>query len=333
MKLWRERHTWLARNATHKLSNIQHKDVKSIAVIKHAAYGDLLCTRPFLITLRQYFPQASITFCAIRHYTRGIPEDLVDHIYIVSGKKDQKGFWYKFNEYKNLGSHDLLFDLTSSTPSFMMSLLSPASFRIGFQHRNIHKLVYDVAIPRAEYRFEAETFLEQLNILGLQYELPLRYDLPVSAMHRPNPYVVYFPTASAINKSWPIGNFIQLIRQTAEQYPHYDHILLSGLAEWEFDLVDQAEKELSQHKNVFKLTASEKDASLIKGACALVANDTGIRHLGIAAGIPTVGIFFHATPFGYWPRFGRHEVVFERDGSIPGVDKVKQALCMILDKD
>lgn len=330
MKLWKERHTWVARNAEQKLACLQHTDVKRIAVIKHAAYGDLLCTRPFLVTLRQLFPQASITFCGISHYTRGLPHDLVDRVHIVPSRKDKKGHWHTFKEYKKLGSHDLLFDLTGSTPSFMVSLLNRAAFKIGFQHRAIHKWIYDVAIPRAEFRFEAETFIEQLNLLGFQAKLPLDYGLQIDPIQREKPYLVYFPTASTPDKCWPMERFVQLIDNLATQYPEREHILLKGLSGWERDTVDQASKQLTHHHNVVALEAGPEDARLLKGAALLVANDTGIRHLGLAVGIPTVGIFYHTTPFGYWPRYAHHEVVFDPAGTPPPVDQVTAAVQRIL---
>ena len=330
MKLWREKRTWIGKHAVARLARLTPESIESIAIIKHAAYGDLLCTRPFLVTLRKYFPRASLTFSAINHYRRGIPEDLVDRVHLIPGIHDPHRLVDSWRAMKQLGHHNLLFDLTESTPSFLLSKLTPADFKIGFQHRGFHKWVYDAAILRAEYRFEAETFLEQLHILGLQYDLPLDYAYPASAMQRATPYVVYFPTASAANKSWPAEYFIELIGQMAVQYAQYEHIILSGLAGWEIERATQMAGALTQHANVVKLAAGPEDASLLKGARALVANDTGIRHLGIALGTPSVGIFFHAPPFGYWPRFGRHEVAFEPDGGIPPVAHVKQALCRIL---
>ena len=332
MKLWRERHTWIARNAVEKLASLQPEGIASIAVIKHAAYGDLLCTRPFLVTLRQHFPQAALTFCGIKHYTRGLPEDLVDRVHIVPSRKDGKGHWHTLSEYKRLGPHDLLFDLTGSTPSFAISLLNRAKFKIGFQHRGIHKWVYDVAIPRAEFRFEAETFLEQLNLLGIQAELPLDYGLQIKPIVRDKPYLIYFPTASTPSKCWPIDHYVNLVASLAGQYPEYDHILLQGLSDWEKSLVNRASDQLSQYQNVSALEAGPDDARLLKGASLLIANDTGIRHLGLAVGIPTVGIFFHTTPFGYWPRYGQHEVVFNAEGNPPTVEQVNNAVQRILEK-
>ncbi|MCK4830921.1 lipopolysaccharide heptosyltransferase family protein, partial [bacterium] len=57
-------------------------------------------------------------------------------------------------------------------------------------------------------------------------------------------------------------------------------------------------------------------------AVLLVSNDTGIRNAAIATETPTVGIFFSAVVFRYWPRGGIHEVVFHHDFSVPSVDEV-----------
>ncbi len=329
MILRTEKRTWLSRRAKTKLARLSVDDIESILIIKHAAYGDLLCTRPFLVTLRQSFPKAKLTLSTIEHYQRGTPDDLVDRVHVLPSKNIS--FLNRLRAMRELGHHTLLFDLTESTPSFLLSLLTSADFKIGYQHRSVHKWIYDVAILRAEYRFEAETFLEQLHVLGLQYDWPPDYQMPVTAMSRPRPYVIYFPTASALNKSWPLELFAQLIEQTAQQYPQYDHIILSGLADWEIEIADKISSQLQASQNVIKLAAGNEDANLIKGAIALVANDTGIRHLAIATQTPTVGIFFYATPFGYWPRFGGHQVVFTPDGRTPSVNNVKRALCCILD--
>ena len=56
----------------------------------------------------------------------------------------------------------------------------------------------------------------------------------------------------------------------------------------------------------------------------MVSNDTGLRNLAIATETPTVGIFFSTVPFTYWPRDDMHEVIFNSDGSVPGVEAVCQ---------
>ena len=60
-------------------------------------------------------------------------------------------------------------------------------------------------------------------------------------------------------------------------------------------------------------------------------NDTGLRHLAIAAGTPTVCIFpVSPNVFGYSPLFGKHKaVVADETGPAPVV-KVADALTEIL---
>ena len=66
MKLWKEANTWQSKKAVDKLARIEPTDIHSIVVIKHAAFGDMLLLRPFLIELRKAFPGASITLSVIR---------------------------------------------------------------------------------------------------------------------------------------------------------------------------------------------------------------------------------------------------------------------------
>ncbi len=326
MKLWIETNTWQSKKAAQKLAQLEDTDVRKIAVIKHAAFGDMLLLRPFLLELGKAFPDAKITLSVISHYQRGVPEDLVDRVHVVPSTKEKKGIWQSYKAYKDLGQQDLLFDLTASTRSFALSLMARAKFKIGFQYRSLHKFIYDIAIPRSAYGFEASTFLEQLCPLGVDYEWPPHFDMKVSPTRREKPYIVYFPTASTPAKSWPVDKFSVLIRNMAADLPTYDHIVLSGIAEWEKVVVNDIMSGLSDIGNISQLEAGADDYALLKGAALLVSNDTGIRHLGIALGTTTVCIFFLIPPYRYWPRYGRHQVVYNQDASMPDWQAVALAI-------
>jgi len=326
MKLWKEANTWQSNKAAEKLARLERTDIHSIAVIKHAAFGDMLLLRPFLIELRTAFPEARITLSVISHYLRGVPEDLVDRVHVVPGTKEKKGIRSAFKAYKELGPHDLLFDLTASTRSFILSLITKAKFKIGFQYRSLHKFIYDIGIPRSTYRFEAGTFLEQLCPLGINFAWPPQFDMKVSPVTRDKPYIVYFPTASSPAKSWPAENFSILIGKMAAELPHLEHIILSGISEWEKVVANDIMASLSGIENISQLEAGPDDYALLKGAALLVSNDTGIRHLGIALGTTTVCIFFLIPPYRYWPRYGRHQVVYNQDASMPNWQAVALAM-------
>ena len=60
IRLWMDHTAWTRKSARRKAASIDLDQVRSIAVIKYAALGDMYLTRPFLITLRQYCPNAKI---------------------------------------------------------------------------------------------------------------------------------------------------------------------------------------------------------------------------------------------------------------------------------
>lgn len=67
---------WTRKNVNKKIENLSYSDIKAIAILRHAALGDMVLTRCFIIEARKLFPNAKITLSIISNYTRGIPEDL-----------------------------------------------------------------------------------------------------------------------------------------------------------------------------------------------------------------------------------------------------------------
>ena len=334
MKLWIGKNTWVSRRALRQAARMELSDVRRVAVIKHGALGDMVLTRPLLATLREALPHAKLTLSVVSHYQAGIPEDLVDEVHVVPGKDRQLSQREVFRSFRALGTHDVLFDITASNRSFWISHLNRAQLKIGYRHRGVERLVYDVAIPRAEYRFEAETFLEQAQVLGFNYDWPLRYHQSVEPLQQPRPYIIYFPTASTDYKCWPGDHYAQLIENMSQRWPDHDHILLAGLAQWEQERCRNINAQLTPRDNVHTRAGDGSTPNLLAGATLVITNDTGIRNLSIALERPTVGIFFYAEyrklpncgaqPFGYFPRNQEHAIAFRPDGGIPEVNDVMQ---------
>ena len=162
--------------------------------------------------------------------------------------------------------------------------------------------------------------------MGIDYEWPPRFGIKTTAIRRDKPYVVYFPTASTPDKSWPADNFSVLIRKMATELPHFEHIILSGISEWEKVVANDIMAGLSEIENITLLEAGPEDQELLQGAELLVSNDTGIRHMGIALNTTTVCIFSSTPPYRYWPRYGHHQVVYNQDASMPNWQAVAIAM-------
>ncbi|MDZ4261089.1 MAG: lipopolysaccharide heptosyltransferase family protein, partial [Pseudomonadota bacterium] len=147
MKLWFKSGAWANKKAARIASQLTPHAVRSVAVIRHAAVGDMVLTRPFLIELRRFFPNAQITLSLVTNYTRGAPLDLVDRVHVAYGS-DQRGIGLKaqISRGKELGYHDLVFDLAATSRSFWLCKLTPARLKIGFPYRVLQRrLFYDIA--------------------------------------------------------------------------------------------------------------------------------------------------------------------------------------------
>lgn len=332
MKFWFTKGAWASKKAREVITALSREQIKNIAVIRHAALGDMVLTRAFLVEARKAFPSATITLSIVSNYTRGTPEDLVDRVHIIHGS-DQRGTPIKqrIKRIKELGEQDIIFDLASSNRSVMTCLFNKATLKIGFPYRKIQaRLFYDVATCRTDMNFEVNDMLGMLNIFGIKTAYPHVYDMPGEALSRDRPYVVYFAGASTADKCWPTDHFTKLIGDMAMQYPDHDHLVLEGIQEWE--KAETILRPLNTIENASGISADsiEKTTALLKGASMVVSNDTGIRHVAIVCGTPTIGIF-HRDPFRYWPRYCIHDIVIPEPEWPPSVDAVKNACLNMLD--
>jgi ADP-heptose:LPS heptosyltransferase len=332
MKLWAHKGMWASRGGRRKIQQLDRDAVERVAVIRHAALGDMVLTRPFLQEIRSFFPNATITLSVVSNYMFGVPEDLVDRVHVAYGS-DKKDIPLKeqLARGRELGEHDIIFDAAATTRSSWLCFLNKARLKIGFPYHAIQRpLFYDAAVLRSDYVFEAEIMLHMLHMLGHRSSYPYRYDLGGDAMVRDRPYIVYFPSASVVTKIWPLDCFAELVACSMNQYPDYEHVVLKGLADWE--TIEPINQRLGDRDNYTPFDDFTQTEALVKGAALVVSNDTGIRNLAIAANVPTVGIFFSTLPYTYWPRYPIHEAVFRPDGSLPAVEEVFAAIESVIER-
>lgn len=332
MKLWFSQGAWANKHAASILNSIQPETVTRIAVIRHAALGDMVLTRPFLHELRKTFPNAHVTLSLVSNYMIGVPDDLVDQIHVLPGKDKNKGSWKaQIRALKTLGNHDLIFDLAATSRSFWLCIMNKAKLKIGFPYRAMQrKLIFDIAIYRSELHFEADILLDMLKVIGVKTDYPPLFKMQRIEQGKPiftEKYIAYFTSASLSLKCWPKARFIELLKKMAAEYPGYKHVILEGSAEWES--VEPIKNELG-HMDEFvflsRRSLSEVTA-VLQNSELLICNDTGIRNLAIACETKTLGLFFHhdnyrMVPFRYWPRYGEHDIALRINGGYPSVDEV-----------
>ncbi len=339
MKLWFERGAWASTRGRRAIAEMSPESIERIVVIRHAALGDMVLTRPFLVEARKCFPNAEIVLSIVSNYSYGVPHDLVDRIHVIQGSdQPQASLRARLVRARELGRIDILFDLADTTRSRYLTWLSDAKVKIGFPYRwYLRNLLFDAAVFRSDFVFEAEVMLDTLKLLGANPKTPIQFNWPLHLQRTTEgstaQNIVYFPFASVETKCWPRENFTELIAVLASQFPRYRHIILAGIGEDEdpfhfSDLADQYPNVLIQPKMNLDLTIQ-----FLAGANLVVSNDTGVRNLAISVDTPTLGIFFSTVPHRYWPRgFGRHKAVFLPEGQIPVVEQAAAEARQLLGK-
>jgi ADP-heptose:LPS heptosyltransferase len=335
--LFRRGSAFASKKALKYLKTISPKDIKKVTVIRHAAIGDFMNIRPFLINLREFMPNAEITLSVENNAMYGMPEDLVDKIHIMhrhhpKDMSKKTGLFYRIKEAKQLPPQDIVFDLSDSALSFLLTFFSNSKLKIGYPYRQYRRWFYDIATLRSEFVIEAETVQHMLNFLGSKNLAPLNYGLdnkyPKDNIKK---QIIYFAGASSEDKRWEKEKFQILIEKLSSTYRNYDHIILQGIQENEkfLDIFEQ----LKHNKNIKLQSTLDIDnvMLLISNSYCIVSNDTGLRNMALAVKTPTVGIFL-GVPFRYWPRDGEHDCVFTIDHTSPNVDDVYNATINLINK-
>jgi ADP-heptose:LPS heptosyltransferase len=307
MDAWVEKGARLHKNARAYTAQLSPENVHNILVIRHAALGDMLQTRPFLIELKKLFPKALITLNLISHYQYSAPLDLVDNVHITTGN-DQKHL-SKTTQWKSLfipGCFDILFDLACTSRSYITSIFTKATLKMSYPYRSFN-FPFHVCIHRSDFRFEAENLLEFLTYFGHIHTRPLNYGLDFLPLKKRNKNVLCFFGSSDPSRCYPLSSWEKLLPLLATEFPEHKFIVVDGVQAQEkygdFVLSLAKKNILSQKNGTLKELEQELSQSF-----ALLSNDTGVRHLALATHTPTVGFFSKTCPGRNMPSYESHHL-------------------------
>lgn len=336
VKLWLEKGAWVSASARRFFKAFDLDSPARIAVIRHAALGDMVLTRPFLIELRRLIPNCKITLSIVSNYRIGVPEDLVDTVHCLSGmQRGFAGLLRRIREIRALGPQDIIFDFADTAKSRQLCLYFHFSTRVSMSYtRLVNRLYHDAFVWRSDYVFECTNMLHTLMLLGGSPRRPINYgwyETAVSPLNLADRPIFYFPFASTSRKKWDPKRWVELIDRLALDFPSTRHCIISGVGPQEDSSQFRGGLLENRQDIIFLPTLSLEQLSLCltRGSC-LVSNDTGIRNLAITLNLRTVGIFFSTVPFRYLPDSDLHVAVFRSDGAQPEVADVRAAVSGLL---
>ncbi|MDE1223733.1 glycosyltransferase family 9 protein [Vibrio aestuarianus] len=327
--LWFERGAYASKQAKNYLTHdFSPEKVKKIAIFRHAALGDQVIVRPFLIEARKFFPNAKITLVGVSNYQYGTPSDLADETIFMIGRhrKHELNWKQKIHQFTQLEEQDIIFDVAGTSRSYWMTLLSKAKLKFGFPYKPyLCGSLYNIAVFRSDFQPELECMLDMLKMLGHNPQRPLDFGYPshleLYDKEQTKPNILYFNGASTQSKiltQEQMKNFIELAIQT---FPNQQHVYLEGKNDFEKgDFLRHLEA--NRNFTIQPCLPLDELVEYIAKARLVVAPDTGVRNIAVSTHTPTVGIFYSTVPFRYTPLEGDHRIVMNANGDIPSNEQI-----------
>lgn len=309
----------------------------SILLVKTSSMGDVLHNFPVVTDICRNFPDARVdwvveeSFAPLPAMHPGVKQTLT-----VAIRRWRKSLWHSRHEFKAVCSaiskrqYDLVLDTQGLLKSALIARCANAP-KSGFDRKSAREplatLFYDHTFRVAKNQHAVERN-RQLAALALGYKLdsPAVYGIkpPVLSLPwlPPSPYAVLLHATSRDDKLWSESNWIELGRRL-------------NLAGMRTVLPWGSEQEKSRGERLAaaipgavctpRLNLNEA-AALLGGASAAVGVDTGLSHLAVALGIPTIGIYTSTDPGLTGLYAGKRAINLGGIGMPPAVGDVLAAL-------
>ena len=252
-----------------------------VAVIRLRSLGDCVLTTPALALLKKARPDLRIAM---------VVEDRFSAIF--AGNSDIESILAPRASEISRWRPRLTLNLHGGAASVRLTIASRARWRAGFAHFRFRPL-YNIQIPRAQEILDvnrkvhtAEHVASAMFYLGVaQAEIPRAR---LFATRRPGrrPYAVLHPLASAPDKTWPSGNFLEVARHL-ETRLGLEPIFIGGPGE---------SLDAFSRYRCFAGSPLEEIKSLLTGSSLFVGNDSGPAHMAAAFGLPVVVLFGSSDP-------------------------------------
>jgi lipopolysaccharide heptosyltransferase II len=304
--------------------------MEKILVIKLRAVGDVVLSTIVLENLRAAFPKARIDFLtesACKEIVLGNP--ILNQIIVLersrlSGLSVFKRFRENLRLLKKVRNqqYDYVFDFFGNPRSALITWLSAAKIRVGYNYR-VRRFAYNVIVPsRANKIHEADWHLDALSILNLPIQ---SHRLDVSIGGGSKNFAETFWTRAGLNdhrtialnfsggwpaKRWPLDRFAHLADRLQEIY-NAKILILWGPGEkdqaLELQILASKPTLLIPEANLTQL------AAILEKVDLLITTDSGPMHIAAAANTPCVALFGPTNAKLQGPFGNIHEVVL-KDG-------------------
>lgn len=309
----------------------------NILIVKLSAIGDVIHTLPALNAVRNYYPDANITWLVEEDAAPLVQGHKALNRVIVSKRKR----WLKALRSLSLLStikevhgfikvlrdtrYDMILDFQALLKSGILIALARGQRKIGFgkglEHMEHSYIFLNERIPAVDMEIHALTRgMMLLNAIGIptnevEYKLPVSNDdcEKVDALMKRHGLIgVKFliainPVAKWESKLWPKKRFARLADMIIGKYDA--RIVFTGGSEDHHIIQDIMSAMKGRALNLAGHTTLKMLAALYEKTSLVISTDTGPMHLAAAMGTPVVAIFGPTAPWRTGPYGSGHKIV------------------------
>ena len=309
----------------------------NILIVKLSAIGDVIHTLPALNALRNYYPNANITWLVEEDAAPLVQGHKALNRVLVSKRKH----WLKalrslsflstikeiFGFIKGLRDtrYDMILDFQALLKSSILIALARGRRKIGFgkglEHMEHSYIFLNERIPAVDMEIHAlSRGMMLLNAVGIPTN-EVEYKLPVSNHDRKKidelmkqhgindvkSLIAINPVAKWETKLWPNKKFAEFADMLIDRYDV--KILFTGGIK-DYSIIQSITSSMKGRTINFagKTTLTEL-AALYEKAALVISTDTGPMHLAVATGTPVVALFGPTAPWRTGPYGPGHHVI------------------------
>jgi heptosyltransferase-1 len=309
----------------------------NILIVKLSAIGDVIHTLPALNAVRNYCPEANITWLVeedaaslvIGH--RALNRVIVSKrkrwlkalrsLSLLSTIKEVHGFIKVLRDTR----YDMILDFQALLKSGILIALARGQRKIGFgkglEHMEHSYIFLNERIPAVDMEIHALTRgMMLLNAIGIptnevEYKLPVSNDdwekvdelIKRHGLIGVKILIAINPVAKWESKLWPKERFARLADMIIDKYDA--RIVFTGGPEDRPTIQDVMSAMKRRALNLAGQTTLKMLAALYEKTALVISTDTGPMHLAAAMGTPVVAIFGPTAPWRTGPYGSGHRVV------------------------
>ncbi len=297
-----------------------------ILVIKLRAIGDVLLSTIVINNLRSAFPEAQIDFLTEKAGSKIVlGNPALDKVHILTKDRNKSGFRRFMDDVAFIRKiqkekYDLVFDFFGNPRSAILTLLSQADVRIGYDYRLRQRAYNRVVKSRASEIHEALWHLDALQYLDIPIiDKNLNFFIDDVSFEFANQFwkQEQFENKHVIGinfsggwpaKKWPVDRFAQLVDRIKTDYDT-EVLVFWGPGEKKeaLELAELANQKIC----LIPETDLKQLGAILKKIDMLVTTDSGPMHIAASVNTPCVAIY-GPTNFRLQGPYGTgHEIVYK----------------------